>query len=560
MKWMIVMCCALFQCTFAQEPERYELVIHEIFADPAPSRGLPPAEYIEIRNRGNRIINLKNIALYNGSTTGRINATVMLKPDSLLVLCPSASLSQFLLFGPATALSPWPSLNNEGDTLVLLSSAGNVIHSVNWDKLWYGNELKEEGGWSIEMIDHRRPCISRENWAASKDPRGGTPSATNSIASTISDTVSPKLLYTYMPDSISIKMVFSEPLSNVSFPQNTNAELTQKYSAILPPLFNSMVISLQHAVKEEKRYVISGIIATDCSNNDSPPQESGFGRYSAVKPRDLIINEVLFNPAAGGFDYLELFNRSDKVIDASGLFIANRNSGGRISSIQNLCSRSYPLMPGDFLVVTENTAWLKRQYPGREINCAGIISMPSFPDDHGTVVLMDDKGLITDELSYEEKWHFPFISNREGVSLERIRPDADTQDPYNWHSASTSSGYGTPGQFNSQSFPAGAFAGPVTISSPLISPDMDGRDDYTLIEYSFPEPGYVASITIFDSNGVPVNNLVKNALCGIKGHFRWGGMGNDNNSLRRGNYIIVTDVFHIDGKTKRYKNTVGLVR
>jgi hypothetical protein len=37
-------------------------------------------------------------------------------------------------------------------------------------------------------------------------------------------------------------------------------------------------------------------------------------------------------------------------------------------------------------------------------------------------------------------------------------------------------------------------------------------------------------------------------------------MGNDNNSLRRGNYIIVTDVFHIDGKTKRYKNTVGLVR
>jgi hypothetical protein len=342
MKWMIVMCCSLFQCTFAQEPERYELVIHEIFADPTPSRGLPPAEYIEIRNRGNRIINLKNIALYNGSTTGRINATVMLKPDSLLVLCPSASLSQFLLFGPATALSPWPSLNNEGDTLVLLSSAGNVIHSVNWDKLWYGNELKEEGGWSIEMIDHRRPCIGTENWTASMDPRGGTPSETNSIASTITDTVSPKLLYTYMPDSISINMVFSEPLSNVSFPQNTNAELTQKYSVITPPLFNSMVISLQHAVKEEKRYVISGIIATDCSNNNSPPQESGFGRYSAVKPRDLIINEVLFNPAAGGFDYLELFNRSDKVIDASGLFIANRNSGGRISSIQNLCSRSYP--------------------------------------------------------------------------------------------------------------------------------------------------------------------------------------------------------------------------
>jgi hypothetical protein len=363
-----------------------------------------------------------------------------------------------------------------------------------------------------------------------------------------------------MPDSISIKMVFSEPLSNVSFPPDLNAELTPQYSAILPPLFNSMVISLLNAAKKEKRYAINGIIAADCSNNNSPPQESGFGRYSSIKPGDLIINEILFNPLPGGFDYLELFNRSDKVMDASGLFIANRNAGGRISSIQNICSQSYPLMPGDFLVLTENPAWLKRQYPEREINCAVIISLPSFPDDHGTAVLLDDKGVITDELSYDEKWHFPFISNREGVSLERIRPDADTQDPYNWHSASTSSGYGTPGQINSQSFPSGAIAGPVTLSSPLISPDMDGRDDYILIEYSFPEPGYVASITIFDSNGAPVNNLVQNALCGIKGHFRWDGVGNDNTTLRRGNYIIVTDVFHTDGKTKRYKNTVGLVR
>ena len=63
--------------------------------------------------------------------------------------------------------------------------------------------------------------------------------------------------------------------------------------------------------------------------------------------------------------------------------------------------------------------------------------MPSWPDDHGTVVMLDEQGNVIDELSYDEKWHFPFIGNREGVSLERINADGETQDAYNWHSAST---------------------------------------------------------------------------------------------------------------------------
>jgi len=175
-------------------------------------------------------------------------------------------------------------------------------------------------------------------------------------------------------------------------------------------------------------------------------------------------------------------------------------------------------------------------------------------------VLLDDNGNIIDELNYDEKWHFPFIGNREGVALERIRADGDTQDPYNWHSASTTSGYGTPGKMNSQSAPTVVSLAPVTVSSPLISPDMDGRDDFIMIEYTFPEPGYVANVTIFDSNGLAVNNLVHNALCGRKGQFRWDGHGSNNNTLRGGHYIILTDVFNVNGKTKRYKNTVALVR
>jgi Lamin Tail Domain len=559
MKWMVLLCCSICKLACAQEPERYELVIHEFFADPSPSRGLPSSEFIEIRNRGSRDISLKNISFSNGSSTGKITSVMTLHPDSLLVLCPSASLPQFLAFGPAMALSPWPSLNNEGDTLLLISPAGNIIHALTWDKTWYKNTLKEEGGWSIEMKDAAKPCMGKENWSASVDPRGGTPGLPNSLQSTIVDSVAPRLLYSYMPDSISVIMVFSEPVTDVHLPVNMSGP-APRYFSFRPPLFKSAFITLSNAVQSNTIYTMENVFATDCANNHSPPEHASFGRFADIKPMDLVINEIMFNPVPGGSDYLEIFNRSDKIIDASTISIANRNSSARIASIEKISAVPWPMMPGSYTVVTENPEWLEKQFGDLERNCIEMASMPSYPDDHGWVVLLDDYGNIIDELNYDEKWHFTFIGNREGVALERIRADGDTQDAYNWHSASTTSGYGTPGKMNSQSAPAVVSQAPVTLSSPLISPDMDGRDDYIMIEYTFPEPGYVANVTIFDSNGLAVNNLVRNALCGRTGQFRWDGHDSNNNTLRRGHYIILTDVFNVNGKTKRYKNTVALVR
>ena len=42
------------------------------------------------------------------------------------------------------------------------------------------------------------------------------------------------------------------------------------------------------------------------------------------------------------------------------------------------------------------------------------------------------------------------VKNKKGVALERIDPDAATQDAANWTSASETVGYGTPGYQNSQ--------------------------------------------------------------------------------------------------------------
>ena len=69
--------------------------------------------------------------------------------------------------------------------------------------------------------------------------------------------------------------------------------------------------------------------------------------------------------------------------------------------------------------------------------------MPSFSDDIGDVIILNSQGAIIDEVKYSDKWHFPLISNTEGVSLERINYDAPSVKD-NFHSAATSAGYGTP--------------------------------------------------------------------------------------------------------------------
>jgi len=102
--------------------------------------------------------------------------------------------------------------------------------------------------------------------------------------------------------------------------------------------------------------------------------------------------------------------------------------------------------------------------------------------------------------------------------------------------------------------------GDIKLSPEIVSPDNDGQDDFATLEYNFPEPGYVATITIFDAVGRPVRYLQRNALCGTKGSFKWDGLGEKNQSLVIGVYIVYTTIFNLQGKTKQFKIPLVLAR
>lgn len=547
----------------AQVAKHYDVVIDELFPDPLPQGGLPTSEFAELKNISASSFDLAGWKLSDGTSTA-ILPHFILQPDSFVIICSVGAAQQFAVLGTTLGVSNFPSLNNDEDLLYLRSPQNTVIHSVNYSSAWYQNELKKDGGWTLEMIDTKNTCGSQYNWTASVDPTGGTPGKENSVAATNPDVIVPELINCYPTDSINITLVFSEAIDSLQGAASVNYSVSDGIGSPLlavtmAPEFAKVSLQLNQALQPNKVYTITASNISDCAGNIINAKNSiRFGMPSEADSLNVVINEILFNPPAGGVDYIEIFNRSQKILDLKQLYIANRNNTGAISSITKLKEESRLFFPGDFIVVTENSEIVQQQYFTNDRDAfLQVAGMPSFPNDKGDVIILNLQGAVVDEVKYFDKWHFKLISNTEGVSLERIEYDMPSVQS-NFHSAATSAGYGTPGYKNSQYRPGELFEGEMHVNPEVFSPDNDGFDDFLTIDYNFPSAGYVANITIFDASGRPVRYLQRNALSGMKGSYRWDGLGEKQQRLQQGIYIVFTEIFNNEGARKQFKNTVVL--
>jgi len=550
----------------AQVANRFDLVITEVMADPTPPVSLPNAEFIEIKNISSTPYSLNGWKLSDASTTATITANFILQPDSVAILCSNSNTTPFAVFGRTIGVSSFPSLDNDGDLLTLRSPQGKVIHAINYTIDWYQNEVKKDGGWSLEMIDTRNPCGGVSNWKASVDPNGGTPGKRNSVDGINNDTDPPQLLRTYSLDSITVVALFNEPLDSTSATALSNYSFSNSLLissvAPLPPLFNSVILRLSSPIQKKLVYTLTVTNLTDCKGNMiGVYNKSKAGMAEEALRNDVAINEMLFNPRPNAYDYVEIYNRSDKTIDANKLFIANRNSSGVLSSIKRINEIPFYIFPDDYIAVTEDAISLHHEYLVQNPqNVLLLSSLPSFPDDKGIIVITNSQGNVVDEVSYSEKWHYALINNYEGIALERIDPNDSSQKQSNWHSAASTAGYGTPTYKNSQFRQTGAVNATIDVSPKVFSPDNDGHDDIATISYQVGEPGYVANVSIFDANGRLVRYMIKNALLGLKGSWNWDGLNENGQKLGIGTYIIFTEIFNLHGKKKQFKNTVVLAR
>lgn len=545
---------------------RYDVLIDEIMADPAPPVGLPGNEWIELKNNSTVPVLLLNWRIGDASGQSGPMPNFTLLPDSFVIVCTGSALTAMSALGAAISVTSFPSLDNDGDQLFIKAPNGSIIHAIRYTTAWYSNEVKKSGGWTLEMIDPSNPCGGIHNWKASENVSGGTPGKQNSVDAPNNDATVPQLKRAYTRDSITIVLVYDEPVDSLSGATVSNYTISSGLTLIsavtLPPLFNLVELKVSLPMALNTVYNITAQHIKDCSGNMiGVANKARTGLPEDPLPGEWIINEILFNPRDNANDFAELYNNSDKILDASKLFIANRNSNGVISSVGVLSPDPFLVFPGDHMVITEDAENLAMHYLVKNPdNILVMSSLPSFPDEEGTVVALNYRGTITDEVKYNDDWHFKLIDNSEGVSLERIDPDGPSQDPANWHSAASTAGYGTPTYSNSQYKRLNAINAAFQLTPKVFSPDNDGRDDIVTLQYSVTEAGYVANVTIYDATGRPVRNLVRNGTLGLSGYWNWDGLDDRGLKLPVGAYIIFTEIFNLSGKIERFKNVVVLAR
>ena len=535
------------------EPEYADIIITEIMADPSPFVGLPEAEYIEIYNNSDRLINLGGCSLDEAI----IPDHSFLNPGDYLILGSINHEIDFFSYENFVGITPWSDtfLSNSGESIELRDKNKAIINSVEYHYEVHSLN-KREGGWSLEIQNIQEWCRGMDNWSSSINTKGGSPGEQNSVYSEVSDETSPILREISFIDEQKIDLHFNEVLD--SDLTNIKIQIDQALFSSATEMSSDRTVLVQLAPNMEEGKVynleVSGI--KDCVGNQINTDNSGvFALPEDAEAGDIVINEVLFNPPEEADDFVEIYNRSEKVINLNQWRLAN-NDNGIPGNQETICEYGKLIFPGDFLALTTNSDDLAKSYPFSNPKAYYVMDdLPSYNNDEGSVYLMMPNAELSDEFYYQEEYHFTLLDDVKGVSLERIDIDRVTNDPSNWHSASSTEAYGTPGKANSQFFQGSISESSIQIEPELFSPDNDGFEDFLNINYLFDEPGYLASINIFDSRGAPVKTLLSNELMGSTGIIKWDGSTDENSVARVGVYIIFIEIFDLEGNISVFKKT-----
>ncbi|HEX2627512.1 MAG TPA: gliding motility-associated C-terminal domain-containing protein, partial [Chitinophagaceae bacterium] len=329
----------------------------------------------------------------------------------------------------------------------------------------------------------------------------------------------------------------------------------------LAPLFNAIQLKTASPMLLHTIYRITVNTIPDCSHNVLSSSSVKTGLPSDPQVGECVINEMLFDPKPGGYDYVEFYNNSNRIFDAARLHIASRNTLGNIGLPRVLSPSPYYILPGEWLVVTEDTISLARSYLLKDsTHVLQLPALPSFPDDKGNITVLNTQGLPVDEVSYDAGWHFKMITDKEGISLERINPKEASQYAGNWHSAASTAGYGTPGYKNSQYNQPVHSGATITVLPRLFSPDNDGYNDIAVIGYEVEQPGFIVNIGIYDAAGRLVRTLVNNGLLGVSGYWNWDGLNDHGQKIPIGTYVVFAGMYNLQGKKYIFKTAITLTR
>ena len=535
-------------------PEEGDVVFSEIMANPGTGSADP--EYVELYNRSDKTFNLKNCLFYYGTTSYKL-PDAEIKPDDYFVLTKTTAVANFQGAIKVLGVSSFPTLANAGKLLMFGLSDGTLISWFEYSDAMYGSAEKKAGGWSLECIDWNNKSNTASNWTGSNDT-GGTPGKENSVKAVNPDAEIPAITGIQTLSDTEVKLTFSKPMNRQTLTDKSAYALSDhsfEIQALTPNYPQGTEVTVQlNALPPEGVLVdleLTGV--KDLSGFELDNKTVLLGSGYEASANDIVINEILFNPPTGGNEYVEIYNKSDKAFDLRYLSITSRKpSDGSLNKLYELASTPLLLQPQAYLVITKNQDLVCSFFDCHpSSNFVELSVMPSLANASGTAVLLNNRtNEIIDEFAYNENMHTAGISNKKGIALERTDFNRPASDADNWHSASQSSGYGTPGYQNSQYSPVTGTADGIAVTLPEIN-----SDNY-LIHYRFQSPGYRCRAYVYDSMGRMVTVIANNELLGTEGDLRWNGKRGSGQTLSSGIYLIYMEVYDANGVVKTFKKPV----
>ncbi len=542
-----------------------DVVINEIMADPEPTQGLPPYEYLELYNNAEAPIFLTDWQLIVGSTAKTFE-NISIMPHSWLVLCSDEAASFFDPSIITYRFSRFSLTNEEGD-LILKDFAGGIIHQVAYGLEWYDDDSKTDGGWSLEAINPADYCLEKTNWGASIDSRGGTPGTLNSIDGTSVGAESPAISRIEILGEQLIRVYFNTKADSSSLSVASNYSIDngigQPLNCIIEgPKYKSVQLMLENPLQKGIVYVLeTQNTLIQCNGESMGSLSKPFAIPDEIEKGDLVFNEILADPAVDDGEYIEIVNISDKILETSGLSISSLTVNQYDTSWSTAVLTGALLFPGDYVAFTPSAIQVLKVYHSE--NPENIITLedfPSLPNSYGMLALHKSayKFLFIDYLVYNEDMHYSLLKDTKGVSLEKIHLQGGN-DASNWHSAASAVNYGTPGYRNSQNLTEGVAESAFELTPLVFSPDNDGFDDVLQINYKMNDAGYQLNVKIYDSRGREVKHLIENELLGAEGSLVWDGQNTDNEKVPMGIYILLFEYFDLQGdvKTEKLTTVVG---
>ncbi len=537
----------------------YDVVINELMTDPYPPESLPDVEYIELYNTCDFAVNTENWQLSIDGAAKKLQQN-FIPAGGYLLLCATGALDSLKSYGAVSNVLGFQGLLNKGATIEIIDGEGDVIDRVAYSDSWFGDEVKKNGGWSLERIDPQRNCNQSANWLASIHPDGGTPGEKNSIVAENKDEILPFVRCAVAVSQNQVEILVSEPVDTTTFMNSSNYFIHEIGNPGNIDQLSKEKVVLHFSANFQKSRVYDLDITSllDECNNVMVNSKHEI-QWNSIEPGDVLINEILFDPFPGGEDFAEIYNCSNKLVDLSRLFIARRTKEGEPDQVYNMIWERRILYPGEYLALTKDT---NAVFPWFTIQCPAcflqINPFPAFLNEQGCVIVLNEDMKIVDEFCYHENMHAPFLADTEGVSLERVSVSKSANAYGNWHSAAKDAGYGTPGAKNSQQGNDSAGKPGIVFEPEAFSPNYDGYNDEYKIHYQFGKPGFIANIKIFDAGGRFIRHLLQNESLGTTGTITWNGEDETGQLLSVGAYVVMLEVFNADGEFYRFKDGVIL--